>query len=97
MEHKDHEPHNAQSLYYQYRFYFLRHRWPTWADAVAHCTPEMQRHWKQALEARDAWTEPSDHERPIGDPVNESLSQVVQFEQIESVMREEIADENRSV
>lgn len=28
-------PHNAQSLYYQYRFYGIRGRWPTWADAAA--------------------------------------------------------------
>lgn len=48
----DHDPampHNQQSLYYQYRFYGQHGRWPTWDDALAHCTPELQTLWKEAL------------------------------------------------
>lgn len=33
-DHAPRNPHNAQSMYYQYRFYGGRGRWPTWADAV---------------------------------------------------------------
>lgn len=42
--------HDRESLYYQYRFYQQQHRWPTWSDAMAHCTPERQREYVQALE-----------------------------------------------
>lgn len=43
-------PHDAQSLYYQYKFYGENDkRWPTWLDAMAHCTEEMQTHWKREL------------------------------------------------
>lgn len=69
-------PHNAQSLYYQYRFYGVRGRWPTWADAVAHCSAEMRAHWKRELRARGAWTEPADCD-PIADPPAESVLQTV--------------------
>lgn len=51
-------PHNAQSLFYQYRFCGEHNRWPTWADAIAHCSPELQADWKAALQERGAWTEP---------------------------------------
>lgn len=75
----DHEPdwpHNAQSLYYLYRFYGLRGRWPTWADAIAHCDGPMREHWERELRARGAWTEPDDGQ-PIADPPAESLNQPV--------------------
>jgi len=42
-------PHNQQSLFWQYNFMEKHGRWPTWADAMAHCTPEMQTLWKRAL------------------------------------------------
>lgn len=48
----DHEPeipHNQQSLHYQYAFYAEHDRWPTWADAMAHCDEETQRSWRAAL------------------------------------------------
>lgn len=35
-------PHNAQSLYYQYSFYSEHGRWPTWTDAMAHCSTETK-------------------------------------------------------
>lgn len=42
-------PHNAQSLFYQYSFREQHGRWPTWKDALAHCTPEMQKFWRAGL------------------------------------------------
>lgn len=42
-------PHNQQSLFWQYSFYEGPGRFPTWADAMAHCTPEMKAHWIAAL------------------------------------------------
>ena len=44
-------PHNQQSLTYQYTFYDKFGRWPTWADAMAHCTPEVRARWTEALKA----------------------------------------------
>ncbi|UVN08011.1 MAG: hypothetical protein [Bacteriophage sp.] len=44
-------PHNAQSLFYQYSFYAEEKRWPSWDDAMAHCTDEMKNHWRSALES----------------------------------------------
>lgn len=51
----DHEPgfpHNQQSLHYQYTFYGREGRWPTWADAMAHCSDEMKTYWINALSER---------------------------------------------
>lgn len=73
--HEPEMPHNQQSLYYQYRFYGIRGRWPTWADAVAHCTDEMKQYWEQALRDEGAWREPDGE--PIADPPNESVRQVI--------------------
>jgi|GEM_PF-3865172 len=63
-------------MYYQYHFLGVRGRWPTWADAVAHCTAEMKAHWEHELRARGKWTEPEDGE-PIADPPAESINQLV--------------------
>ncbi len=76
VTHGPDEAHNAQSLYYQYRFYGIRGRWPTWADAVAHCTPEVAALWKQYLQDRGAWSEPANGE-PIADPPMESFNQPI--------------------
>jgi hypothetical protein len=70
------DPHNALSLYYLYRFYGLRGRWPTWADAVAHCSDQIRGAWQQALRDRGAWSQPSDGE-PIADPPAESIRQPI--------------------
>jgi len=45
------EPHDRESLYYQYSFYQGNFRWPTWADAMAHCLPEVQHAWMEQLRA----------------------------------------------
>jgi hypothetical protein len=52
VDHDPAIPHNPQSLYYAYTFYAEHQRWPTWRDAMAHCTPEVQTLWSDALIAR---------------------------------------------
>lgn len=49
IKHDPAEPHNKQSLYYQYKFYGEHKRWPTWSDAIAHCSPELREAWKNEL------------------------------------------------
>lgn len=67
----NHDPrtaHNAQSLYYQVAFHAATGRYPTWADAVAHCTPDMQAQWKGHLvnhERGNQWTEPPEGTAPV--------------------------------
>ena len=41
-EHEKWEPHNL-CLYYQYHFMAEHGRFPTWKDAMAHCTPDVKR------------------------------------------------------
>ena len=36
-------PHNAQSLYYQYWFKKQHGRWPTWEDAMEHCSEAVKK------------------------------------------------------
>ena len=48
--HGPNEPHNAQAMAYQYRFYAKEGRFPNWLDAMAHCSPEMQELWTRHLE-----------------------------------------------
>lgn len=38
-EHEAHLPHDQQSLYYRMTFHAQHGRYPTWADAMAHCSP----------------------------------------------------------
>lgn len=57
-DHTPEQPHNAQSLFYQYKFYGERGRWPTWKDAVAHCAPEIAAAWEAELRKGGHWTEP---------------------------------------
>ena len=76
VDHEPEQPHNYQSLYYQYRFYGVRGRWPTWADALAHCDDVVREHWERELRSRGAWNEPNDGE-PIADPPGESYRQPI--------------------
>lgn len=75
-EHDTEQPHNQESLYYQYRFYGIRGRWPTWADAVAHCAAEIAAAWETHLRALGRWNEPEDGQ-PIADPPAESIRQAI--------------------
>ena len=47
--HEPDEPHDQQSIYWQYAFLAEHDRWPTWNDAMAHCTPEVQARWREVL------------------------------------------------
>lgn len=49
VEHDPTWPHNKDSLYYQTRFKMRHNRYPTWEDAMAHCTPEMRAEWTRLL------------------------------------------------
>lgn len=49
VDHPHDEPHDCQSLTYQYRFYGTHGRWPTWTDAMQHCTPEVKKMWREGL------------------------------------------------
>jgi hypothetical protein len=49
VEHEPDQPHDQQSLYYQMAFKARHGRWPTWSDAMAHCTPKVQRLWRETL------------------------------------------------
>lgn len=75
-KHDPAQPHNAQSMYYQYRFCGVRGRWPTWADAIAHCTPDVQQLWQFKLKELGHWSEPH-HDLPIADPPAESINQPI--------------------
>jgi hypothetical protein len=47
-----HEPHNKDSITYQFWYRGTHGRWPTWTDAMAHCSDDMKERWKQELAAR---------------------------------------------
>ena len=52
VKHDPEQPHNRDSLFYQCKFYQQYNRWPTWTDAMAHCSPEIQAYWSDALRAK---------------------------------------------
>lgn len=59
MPHAPEMPHNQEMLHYQYHFFNEHGRWPTWKDAMAHCTPEVQQVWAKCLfQARGIKIEP---------------------------------------
>lgn len=49
VKHDEEQPHNQQSLTYQYKFYDKNGRWPTWKDAMSHCPDEIKKVWMAAL------------------------------------------------
>jgi hypothetical protein len=55
--HPPDQPHNQQSLLYQYSFYRLYDRWPTWWDALEHCPPDIRQHWLDELAIRGVTVE----------------------------------------
>lgn len=44
-EHDPAMPHNRDSLYYQMRFQQVHGRFPTWGDAMAHCSEHVRAVW----------------------------------------------------
>ena len=77
VAHEPEAPHNAQSLFYQYRFFGTHGRWPTWADAVSHCEPTIAAMWRTALEERQAWTEPADGAAAIAELARVAVEVVI--------------------
>ena len=53
--HTPEEPHNVQSLYYQYKFWAEHGRWPTWQDALAHVAEPLRGKWIAELRKHGAW------------------------------------------
>jgi hypothetical protein len=49
VAHDPRNPHNQQSLFYQYKFYNDTGRWPTWEDAMAHCSDTTKKLWAEQL------------------------------------------------
>lgn len=64
VDHVPEQPHNQQSLYYQYKFYGEHSHWPTWKDAVAHCDEQTRAAWEAELRKRGKWSEPEAVESP---------------------------------
>lgn len=59
----DHDPeysHNADSLYYQYKFYAEHGRWPTWKDAMEHSPEHLKTFWIEELKKAGKWEESED-------------------------------------
>ncbi|HIR26554.1 MAG TPA: hypothetical protein IAB84_01140 [Candidatus Choladousia intestinigallinarum] len=52
VKHDPNQPHNKDSLTYQYKFYDKNGRWPTWKDAMQHCPEEVKAYWTNALAER---------------------------------------------
>lgn len=48
-KHEPEQPHNAQSLYWQTKRHIEGQPPATWMEAMAHCAPEVQEHWKRKL------------------------------------------------
>lgn len=51
-EHSADQPHNQGSLFYRMKFHAEKGRWPTWEDAMAHCSEEVKLLWKEELRKR---------------------------------------------
>lgn len=46
------QPHNKDSLYYRMKFRQAHGRYPNWADAMEHCTPDVKKWWRAELTRR---------------------------------------------
>ena len=52
VKHDSNQPHDKDSLTYQYKFYDEHGRWPTWKDAMAHCSEDIKKNWIEELEKK---------------------------------------------
>lgn len=50
--HLEDDPHDKLSLFYNYNFFEAHGRWPTWLDALSHCSPATQKRWLDELKRR---------------------------------------------
>lgn len=71
VKHEPWLPHNARSLFYQMRFKMRYGRDGTWADAVAHCSENVQIGWMEGMrEEGEEWTEPPEGVSAIPEPID---------------------------
>ena len=49
VNHEPELPHDAKSMFYQYKFYNEHGRFPAWNDAIAHCEDDVKMLWVQSL------------------------------------------------
>jgi hypothetical protein len=49
VDHTHDQPHNQQSLHYQMYFHARHGRWPTWTDAMSHCSDPVKKLWRRQL------------------------------------------------
>lgn len=66
--HKPGEPHDASTLFYQFRFRATHGRDGSWADAMAHVAPTTAFLWRRELELIGVWNEPPQGVEPIAEP-----------------------------
>jgi hypothetical protein len=52
VDHKPEQPHNQQSMFWHVWFKKEFGRYPTWRDAMEHCTDEMKGFWIIELSKR---------------------------------------------
>lgn len=57
--HSPEQPHDRDSLYYQYRFRKRHRRFPTWDDAMAHCTDTVKAAYRVVLAKRGITINPA--------------------------------------
>lgn len=50
--HPKEAPHDATSMFFKYKFYNENGQWPTWSDAMSHCTEEVKQLWTQVLKSK---------------------------------------------
>lgn len=51
-KHDPKEPHDKNSLYYQNGFYRKYKRFPSWDDAMSHCTDQCKQRFRKQLQMR---------------------------------------------
>ncbi len=66
-EHPPEHIHNNQSIFYQMRFQGTYGRWPTWADAIAHCSAEIRAAAEQTLREMGHWSQPPEGVEPVAE------------------------------
>lgn len=65
VKHDPRLPHNRDSLAYQYKFYDKNGRWPTWVDAMAHCSEDVKEQTLAVLREHGVELEEQDGDREI--------------------------------
>ncbi|GIP08809.1 hypothetical protein J1TS5_09790 [Paenibacillus macerans] len=51
-KHDPQHPHNQDSLYWKFTFFEKHGRWPTWTDAMEHCSDEVKSQWIKVLKQK---------------------------------------------